>query len=88
MSSENQMAPRGITTMVIVSFMILFSDPCLGTVTKLKYRSEMQLQRDRFYWCGKEGNVQLKGAVHLLLYLSTLASNNLGGTLLQLRKMS
>lgn len=74
--------------MVTVSFMMLFSHPSLSTVTKLKYRSEMQLQRDRFYWQDKEGNVQLKCAVHLLLYLATLASDNLGGTLLQVRKMS
>lgn len=70
------MAPMGITTMVTVSFMMLFSHPSLGTVTKLKYRSEMQLQRDRFYWQDKEGNVQLKCAVHLLLYLATLASES------------
>lgn len=82
------MAPRGITTVVIVSFMMLFSDPYLGTVTKLKYRSEMQIQRDRFYWQSKEGHVQQRCAVLLLLHLATLASNNLGGTWLQVRKMS
>lgn len=82
------MAPRGITAMVIIPFMMLFSDPCLGTVTKLKYRPETQLQRDRFYWQSTEGNVQLRCAVVLLLYLATLESNNLGGTWLQVRKMS
>lgn len=82
------MAPRGVTTVVIVSFMMLFSDPYLGIVTKLKYRSEMQIQRDRFYWQSKEGHVQQRYAILLLLHLATLASNNLGGTWLQVRKMS
>lgn len=66
----------------------LFPSRCCFLILVWALLLNLNIDQRDIYWQGKEGNVQLKGAVCLLLYLATLASNNLGGTLLQVRKMS